>query len=54
MVAPLSGAKTAPRISFLARAAACLPLVWRSRIPVNYTAEDLAYDLQAAAELARR
>ena len=26
----------------------------RRRIPVNYTAEDLAYDLQAAAELARR
>jgi predicted HTH domain antitoxin len=26
----------------------------RRRIPVNYTAEDLTYDLQAAAELARR
>lgn len=26
----------------------------RRHIPVNYTAEDLAQDLQAAAELARR
>lgn len=26
----------------------------RRRIPVNYTAQDLAYDLRAAAELARR
>lgn len=26
----------------------------RRRIPVNYTAEDLAYDLQAAAELNRK
>lgn len=26
----------------------------RRRIPVNYTAEDLARDLQAAADLARR
>jgi predicted HTH domain antitoxin len=26
----------------------------RRRIPVNYTAEDLAYDLKAAAELAHR
>ena len=26
----------------------------RRRIPVNYTSEDLAYDLQAAAELAGR
>lgn len=26
----------------------------RRGIPVNYTAEDLAYDLHAAAELARR
>lgn len=26
----------------------------RRQIPVNYSAEDLAYDLQAAAELARR
>jgi predicted HTH domain antitoxin len=26
----------------------------RRRLPVNYTAEDLAYDLQAAAELTRR
>ena len=26
----------------------------RRRIPVNYTAEDLAYDLRAAAELAGR
>jgi predicted HTH domain antitoxin len=26
----------------------------RRRIPVNYTADDLAYDLKAAAELARR
>ncbi len=26
----------------------------RRRIPVNYTAADLSYDLQAAAELARQ
>jgi predicted HTH domain antitoxin len=26
----------------------------RRRIPVNYRAEDLAYDLQAAAQLAQR